>query len=378
MKIAYLSTFYPFRGGIAQFNALLTEALRKEGHEVKAFTFSRQYPKMLFPGKTQMVSENDNAVKVDAERILDTINPLSYGKTARAIRKFQPDILIMKYWMSYFGPSLGTVAKKLKKDCKVITILDNVIPHEKKFYDIPATKYFLKQNHAFISMSKSVDADLLNINPNAKSVFSPHPVYNHFGERISKEDACKNLNIDAKKKTVLFFGFIRKYKGLDQLINAFNLLDDSYQLLIAGESYSGFEDYQRLIDENKNSTNIHPHIRYIDDNEVPSFFSVADVLVLPYKSATQSGISGIALHFRLPQIVSNVGGLIEYVDHNQTGLIIEALTSEKLANGLKRYFEENLKIKFEKNINDISDKYSWKTLARTVVELGEELKAETK
>lgn len=369
MKIAYLSTFYPFRGGIAQFNALLTNALRAEGHDVKAFTFSRQYPKMLFPGKTQMVSKNDNAIKIDAERILDTVNPFNWGKTARVIRKFEPDMLVMKYWMSYFGPSLGTVAKKLKKDCKIITVLDNVIPHEKKFYDLPATRYFLKQNHAFICMSKSVEADLLSICPNAKSIFLPHPVYNHFGNRISKEEACKQLHIPSDKKTVLFFGFIRKYKGLDNLINAFNLLDDSYQLLIAGESYSSFDKYQALIDFNVNSKNIHLQIRYIDDNEVPTFFSAADVLVLPYKSATQSGISGIALHFRLPQIVSNVGGLIEYVDHEKTGLIIENLNPEKLAAGLKRYFNEGLKTKFEANIENISEKYSWKTFANTLVNL---------
>ncbi|PLW95474.1 MAG: glycosyl transferase [Marinilabiliales bacterium] len=377
MKIAYLSTFYPFRGGIAQFNALLTEALRAEGHEVKAFTFSRQYPKMLFPGKTQMVSENDDAIKIGAERILDTANPLNWGKTARTIRKFEPDLLIMKYWMSYFGPSLGSVAKRLKKDCKIITVLDNVIPHEKKFYDMPATRYFLKQNHAFISMSKSVEADLLSILPDVKSVFSPHPVYNHFGMRISKEEACRQLNIPSNKKTVLFFGFIRKYKGLDNLINSFSMLDDSYQLLIAGESYSDFDEYQRLIDGNSNE-NIHPHIRYIDDNEVPAFFSAAEVLVLPYKSATQSGISGIALHFRLPQIVSNVGGLVEYVEHEKTGLIIENLTPENLAEGLKRYFDNNLKEKFESNIEEISDKYSWETLARTIVELSESLETKTR
>ncbi len=369
MKIAYLSTFYPFRGGIAQFNALLTEALRTEGHEVKAFTFSRQYPKLLFPGKTQMVSENDDAIKIDAERILDTINPFNWAKTARTIRKYKPDLLVMKYWMSYFGPSLGTVAKKLKNDCKTITVLDNVIPHEKKFYDMPATRYFLKQNHAFISMSKAVEADLLSIMPNAKCVFSPHPVYNHFGFRINKEDACKQLNIPYDKKTVLFFGFIRKYKGLDKLINAFNLLDESYQLLIAGESYSDFSKYQNLINSNNNRKNIHPQIRYIADNEVPAFFSAADVLVLPYTSATQSGISGIAHHFRLPQIASNVGGLAEYIEHNQTGLIIENLTPEKLTENLTRYFNENLKAKFEANIDIISEKYSWKTLAKTIVNL---------
>lgn len=369
MKIAYLSTFYPFRGGIAQFNALLTEALRESGHEVMPYTFSRQYPNILFPGKTQLVSEDDQAMKIDSIKILDTINPFSYRKTIREIRKFNPDILLMKYWMSFFAPSLGKVAKKLKNECCVISVLDNVIPHEKKFFDIPLTKYFLKQNHAFISMSESVQKDLFKLRPNALSELTPHPVYNHFGNKIKKEEACKKLNIDPKKKTILFFGFIRKYKGLDNLINAFNLLDNSYQLLIAGESYTKFDEYQSLIDQNKNRGNIYPHIRYIDDKEVPTFFSAADVLILPYISATQSGISGIAIHFQLAQIVSNVGGLVEYVEHEKTGLILENTKAESLANSIVHYFNNNFKAIFEKNIEEQSDKYSWETLAQKLIAL---------
>ena len=369
MKIAYLSAFYPFRGGIAQFNALLTEALRKSGHEVMPYTFSRQYPNILFPGKTQFVSENDQAVEIDSIRILDTINPFSYRKTIYEIKKFNPDILLMKYWMSFFAPSLGKVAKKLKNDCCVISILDNVIPHEKKFFDIPLTKYFLKQNHAFISMSKSVQNDLYKLRPNALSELTPHPVYNHFGNKLNKKEACKKLNISQDKKTILFFGFIRKYKGLDLLIKAFNSLNSEYQLLIAGESYTKFDEYQSLIDQNKNKDNIYPFVRYIDDNEVPAFFSAADVLILPYKSATQSGISGIAIHFQLSQIVSNVGGLAEYVDHKKTGLILEQTNPKSIAKSITHFFNNNYKAIFEKNIKEQNDKYSWKTLAQKLITL---------
>src|ERR1051326_4881285 len=194
MRIAYLSTFYPFRGGIAQFNASLYRAFEKQ-HEIKAFTFTRQYPDFLFPGETQMVTEKDRADKILSERILDTLNPFTYSSAARKVKNFSPDILLMKYWMSYMAPSLGTVAKKVKKNSKVITILDNVIPHEKRFFDEAFTKYFLRQNYGFVVMSDAVKKDLLKLKPDAKYIFHPHPLYNHFGNKVDSSEAKRKLNI---------------------------------------------------------------------------------------------------------------------------------------------------------------------------------------
>jgi glycosyltransferase involved in cell wall biosynthesis len=269
MKIAYLSTFYPFRGGIAQFNANLHNELQKE-HEVIPFTFKRQYPDFLFPGKTQYITADDRAVPVDSIPVLDTANPLSYKTSARRIAETKPDVLLMKYWMTYFAPSLGTVANRLKKQgCKVITILDNVIPHERRFFDKPLTTWFLKQNSGFIAMSESVRDDLLALQPNARFMLKEHPLYNHFGEKVDKPFAIKQLKLDPEKKTLLFFGLIRDYKGLDLLIDAMSLLDDSCQLIIAGECYGDFTKYRQAIESSPARSRIKTLNRYIADDEVP-------------------------------------------------------------------------------------------------------------
>src|ERR1051326_768230 len=266
MKIAFLSTFFPFRGGIAQFNASLFRAFEKN-NQVKAFTFTRQYPDFLFPGETQMVTEKDNADKIPSERILDTMNPFTYFSAARKIRSFSPDILLMKYWMSYMAPSLGTVAKKIKKSSKVITILDNVIPHERRFFDDAFIKYFLKNNHGFVVMSDAVKNDLLKFIPGAKYIFHPHPLYDHFGKKGDAMEAKRKLNIPEGKKVILFFGFIRDYKGLDLLIDAISKLNNDYHLVICGEVYGSFDKYEGQIEELGLKNKISLYVRYISDEE---------------------------------------------------------------------------------------------------------------
>ncbi|MEG2848982.1 MAG: glycosyltransferase, partial [Bacteroidales bacterium] len=296
MRIAILSCFYPYRGGISQFNACLLGELSKQ-HTVKAYNFTRQYPNFLFPGKTQYVTEDDNAVPVESQALLDTANPFSYMATAKAIRNWDPDILIMRYWMSYFAPSLGYVARHMNKNCKIISILDNVIPHEQRFFDRPFTKYFLKPNNGYVVLCDAVKNDLLQFVPNANFINTPHPLYSHFGNKMSKNKAVEAIGIQKEKKNILFFGLIREYKGLDILLEAFATLDKSYQLIIAGEPYGSFEKYQKLIDSSPNKENIYVNTNYIKDSEVNKYFSAADVCVLPYRSATQSGISSISYHF---------------------------------------------------------------------------------
>ncbi len=378
MRIAYLSTFYPFRGGIAQFNANLYEELAKN-HQVKAFTFSRQYPSLLFPGKTQYVTERDKAKVVESTALLDTINPFTYFSTAKKIASLEPDVVVMKYWMSYLAPSLGMVARLLrKKGIKVITILDNVIPHERKFFDKPFSKWFLQQNSGCIAMSSSVLEDMLSLTPDKPYILQPHPLYDHFGAKMDKEKACERLGIKPDKKNLLFFGLIRDYKGLDLLIEAMKHLDDGYRLIIAGESYGSFDKYQEQIEniiaaDPSAAERIIIFNRYIDDNEVPAFFSASDICVLPYKSATQSGITAISLHFEIPVIATRTGGLAETVEEPGIGIIAEEISAEGIAKAIKSYFNHPDKSIFVDNIRKLKETMSWKSFAKAMINFCESL-----
>lgn len=372
MKIAFLSTFYPFRGGIAQFNALMYRTFEKN-HSVKAVTFKRQYPNFLFPGETQYVTKDDHADEIPSLELLDSINPLTYIRTSKAIKKYQPDILITKYWMTFFGPSLGYVCKSLKNRAKRISILDNVIPHEKRFFDGFCNNYFLKNNDGFIVMSDAVLKDLLTIIPEAKYLRVNHPVYNHFPAKIERNEAQKALKLDASKKTLLFFGFIREYKGLDLLIQAMNHLDENYQLIIAGEVYGSFEKYQQLIDSSNFKNNIHLFNKYIGDDEVTTYFSAADVCILPYKSATQSGITSIANHYDLPIIATNVGGLKETIHHLKTGIIVEQPEIEHISNAITDYFINEYQKEFSAEIKKEKAENSWENFCEKIIEFSKTL-----
>jgi glycosyltransferase involved in cell wall biosynthesis len=373
MKISYLSTFYPLRGGIAQFNAALYREFEKL-HEIEAITFKRQYPNMLFPGETQYVTENDTkADKIISFELLDSVNPFSWYSSARRIRDFDPDLLIMKFWMPFFGPSLGTVSGRMYNECKRIAILDNVIPHEKRFYDIPATKYFLKRTDGYIVMSEKVRDDLLSLKPDAKYRLVKHPLYDHFGEAVDKKEARAKLNLDQDKKTLLFFGFIRDYKGLDLLIDAFDKLDNNYQLVIAGEVYGSFDKYEELIQKNKNKERIHKHVKYIGDDEVPLYFSAADTCILPYKSATQSGITSISFHFELPMLATDVGGLKELIQHEKTGIIIPEASAGAISKGIEHFFNSDNTDKFKNNIRAEKAEMSWEYLAKQIIALSKDI-----
>lgn len=373
MRIAYLSTFYPFRGGIAQFNASLFREFEK-AHEAAAFTFTRQYPDLLFPGTTQYVTPSDRVDQIPAEQVLDTINPFSYFKTARAIQNFKPDLLVMKFWMPFFAPSLGTVAGRLRKrGARVISILDNLIPHEKRPGDLALICYFLRRNDGFIAMSKTVERDLKQFAPNARYVLKPHPIYDHFGSTISAAEARAKLGLPPDKRIVLFFGFIRDYKGLDTLIRAAAHLSDDYCVVIAGEMYGDFAKYEALIDEAQVRSRCKLFIRYIDDAEVPAFFSAAEVCVLPYKSATQSGIVQIAFNFNVPVIATDVGGLAEMIEEHATGLILRSQGPQALAELIKKYFEQSMREPFSRNIAQRRHSLSWAGFAEAIVTLHKSL-----
>ena len=367
MKIAILSCFYPYRGGISQFIACLYGELSRN-HDVKAFNFSRQYPEFLFPGKTQFVTEDDEAVPVESTSLLDTANPFTYIKTYRAIREWKPDVLIVRYWMSYFAPSLGYITRKMKKHCKVISILDNVIPHEQRFFDTPLTKYFLKGSTGCVTLCEAVSEDLLKMKPDATYTVIQHPLYSHFGQKKSREDAERKLGLKSGKKNILFFGLIRKYKGLDILLEAFEKLPDDYQLIIAGEPYGSFEPYQKIIDRLPGKDRIVKVLKYIKDSEVSDYFSAADLAVLPYRSATQSGISSVSYHFEVPMIVTDVGGLKETIGDRGTGLVSEHGTPEAIASEIERYFADpQIAEDCIRNIRSEKERLSWSGFADRLI-----------
>lgn len=373
MRIAILSCFYPFRGGISQFNASLFGELGK-GHIVKAFSFKRQYPEILFPGKTQYVTPDDEAVAVEAEALLDTAWPFSYISTLRTVKAWKPDILIMRYWMSWFAPSLGFIARHMPESCKVIGILDNVIPHEPHFFDRPLTKYFLSGCDGCVTLCSEVASDLLSIKPEAAYKVLYHPLYSHFGAKLSREDAEKELGIATGKKNILFFGLIRHYKGLDILIKAFDGLSDEYQLIIAGEPYGSFEEYRKLIEASVNKDRIQLFPQYIKDSEVKKYFSAADVTVLPYRSATQSGISSVSYHFEVPMIVTSVGGLKETIGDRGTGITAAEVTAECIRKEIENYFSRpSLREEMVENIRKEKLRLSWSRFCSELLDFAQSL-----
>ena len=332
-NIAFLSVFYPYRGGISQFNNELYQAL-KPLCEIKAYNFKRQYPSLLFPGKTQLVDTKDPNPGIDAPALLDSINPLSFFSTAKIIRQQKPNVVLTSYWMPFFAPSLGNTIHKIK--AKKISILHNVIPHEKRKSDDILNRYYLKKNDGFIVLSDTVKNQLLHYLPNANYLQTPHPVYNHFGEKLDKNLAKNQLGINPNRKVILFFGFIRKYKGLDILIEALANIQEPYSLLIAGESYDDFNEYQKLLDAfNIRDEKICSHVHYITDQDVKLYFSASDICALPYRSATQSGIAAVAKHFEVPMVVSPVGELPNEVHHLKTGFICEDISAAAFSKGIQ-------------------------------------------
>lgn len=372
MKIAFLSTFYPFRGGIAQFNGALFRALENE-HEIKAFNFTTQYPKLFFPGKTQLVAAaDDNADPIPTEQVLSSVSPISYRKTANSIIEFDPDVLIIGYWMPFMAPSLGYVAGKLRKKCKVIAVVHNAIPHERSSMDKVLGDYFFKRIDRCVALSESVKKDIITAYPELPVKVLRHPVYNHFGSKVERAEAIFQLDLDSNKNYLLFFGLIRAYKGLDILLEAMKDVSSSYDLIIAGEAYESFDKYQRIIDEHGLNTRVHVYNKYIPDHEVKYYFSAASYCVLPYKSATQSGIVAIAHHFNVPVIASNVGGLDEFITDGETGFLIKENTPEKLASIINKTTEDNLLSEFSKAINQKNASLTWEYFSKELIRFSKE------
>ncbi len=379
MKFVIIGTAYPLRGGIAHYVSLLYHSLVKRGHEVKVITFSRQYPKILFPGKTQEET-GDAGIPIDSIQIIDSINPLTWRKAGKLAAEFEPDGIMFKFWLPFFAPAYGMisrVAKKLLqkkgKKTKIIFIADNVIPHEKRPGDRAMTQYAFKAVDHFIVQSNAVERDLKIVKHDAQFTKLAHPVYENFGVRMNMSEARKRIGIADDAEALLFFGFIRKYKGLDIIIRALPELLKSYPkmtLVVAGESYSGEDDFRALIKElHIPSENIKLFTDYIPNSDVALYFSAVNVVVLPYRSATQSGIVQIAYNFDVPVIATDVGGLAEVVIDGVSGLIAHEATPEAIVTEVKKYFDESLEEQMRSGVREEKKKYSWETFVRGVEEI---------
>ena len=368
-KIIIVGPAHPLRGGIAAFNERMANELINEGHDVQIITFSLQYPGFLFPGKTQFSSEPaPKNIPITVE--VNSVNPLNWIKIGNKIKALKPDLLILRFWIPFMGPCLGTIGKIAKKNkhTEVIGFLDNVIPHEHRTGDKQLTNYFIKSCDRFIAMSKQVVDELRQFTSKSCKMI-PHPVYDHYGDTMTKSTACAHLQLNENQKYLLFFGFIRNYKGLDILLEAMadsRIKKAGIKLIVAGEFYGDASPYHQLIEKSGNSESIILHTDYIADDEVKYFFSAADLIVQPYKSATQSGISQLAYHFEKPMVVTNVGGLPEIVHHLKTGYVVE-VNHQAIADAIIDFFEKNNSLSFAPYLKEEKKKYSWESLAKGIL-----------
>jgi glycosyltransferase involved in cell wall biosynthesis len=369
MKITILSAAYPYRGGLSHFTYLLYKELIKE-HEVNVVTFKLQYPELLFPGKAQTEPEVEGEQRIPTERLINSINPFNWVTAGVKIKDSEPDILLINFWLPFFGPSFGTIARIVKsnKKTKIITIVHNVKPHEKRIGDHILTRYLFTCVDYFVLLSRKLEGDLKMIRIDARFKTLFHPVYSIFGDRVEKETAREYLKVKGEK-IILFFGFIREYKGLDNLLRAFAILKErtNIKLIVAGEYYSNEEHYTKLIDELNIRDDMFLFNSFIATTDVKYFFSAADVVILPYNHATQSGIVQIANNFLKPVIATDVGAMAEAVLNNKTGFLIPPKNPEILAETIEKFYNENKEEEFVNNIRRESERFSWENFVNGIL-----------
>ncbi len=370
-NILIIGPAHPLRGGLATFNQRLCKQFIDEGHQCAIVSFSLQYPSFLFPGTTQYSTEPPpDGIKIHT--LINSVNPINWIVTGTKIKKLSLDLIIVRYWLPFMGPALGTILRQVKKNkhTKVVCIADNIIPHEKRPGDFVFTKYFLISCDAFVTMSEKVLVDLRQFEKDKPAQLVHHPLYDNFGPIILKPAARQLLGIDANEKIILFFGFIRQYKGLDLLLNAMadaRIQKEKIKLLIAGEFYEDAQPYHELIKELHLEDSVILKTNFIPDSEVKNYLCAADCVVQPYKNATQSGVTPLAYHFEKPMIVTNVGGLPALVPHEKVGLVVEPNAAD-IANGIIRFYEMGEDY-FLPGLREEKMKYSWQHLTRSIVDL---------
>lgn len=362
MKIIIVGPAYPYRGGISAFGERLANEYRREGDEVEMYTFTLQYPSFLFPGKTQY-SDGPAPEGLCITRRINSVNPLNWICVGREIAKKRPDLLITNFWLPFMAPCQGTIERIVRRNghTRVVALLHNIIPHEHRPGDRMLSRYFVRSTHSFVAMSKAVLEDLGKFDKKKPRAFCPHPLYDHYGELIPKEQARQTLGLEQDGRYVLFFGFIRAYKGLDLLLEAMSdprIKEAGIKLIVAGEFYGDPKPYMEQIEHLgiKESTLL--FTEFIPDDKVNLYFRACDIVVQPYKSATQSGVAQIAFHFEKPMIVTNVGGLAEIVPDGKVGYVVEP-DPKQIADAIVRYFDKNREADFTQGVREEKKKYSW-------------------
>ncbi len=372
MKIIILGSAHPLRGGLASYNERLAREFIRQGHSVQIYTFSLQYPEFLFPGTSQYSdapAPDDLYIHVK----VNSINPFNWYKVGKEIAKLNADLMLVKFWLPFMGPCLGKISRIVKKNgkTKVISILDNIIPHEKRIGDFVLAKYFVNSVDGFIAMSESVLTDLNKFDSNKPKLFSPHPLFDNFGAAITKTEAYEKLGLAINEEYILFFGFIRDYKGLDLLLLAMadeRVRNLNMKLIVAGEFYTDSKPYADMIQQLGIRDKLILKTDFIPDNEVRNYFCAADMVVQPYKHATQSGVTQICYHFDRPMLVTNVGGLPEIVPNGKVGYVVEP-NPTAIADALVDFYSNHREFVMRDNIKIEKKKYAWSEMLKKIFEV---------
>jgi glycosyltransferase involved in cell wall biosynthesis len=372
MKVIILGSAHPLRGGLASYNERLAREFIRQGHSVQIYTFSLQYPEFLFPGTSQYTdapAPDDLYIHVK----VNSVNPLNWWKVGKEIAALNADLMIVKFWLPFMGPCLGTISRLVKKNrkTKVISIIDNIIPHEKRIGDFALAKYFVNSVDGFIAMSDSVLEDLKKFDTQKPKLFSPHPLFDNFGEAVNKAEAYEKLGLEINNEYLLFFGFIRDYKGLDLLLHAMadeRVRNLNVRLIVAGEFYTDAKPYWVLITQLNIADKLVLKTDFIPDNEVKYYFCAADMVVQPYKHATQSGVTQICYHFDRPMLVTNVGGLPEIVPHGKVGYVVEP-EPKAIADALVDFYKDHREFVMRDNIKQEKKKYAWSEMLNRIFEV---------
>ena len=373
-QVVFLSPAHPLRGGIASSTERLAQELLSHGYAVTIFSFSLQYPDLLFPGKTQYTSDPapDN---LTIEPVINSINPFSWIKVGRKLKALAPDLIIVRYWLPFMGPALGTILRiGSRKKTKVIAITDNVVPHEHRPGDHIFTKYFLNAVDGAVVMSRAVKADIRKFSATMPVAYIPHPIYDNYGPVVERAKAVEDLELNHQVNYLLFFGFIRAYKGLDLLLEAMahqKVRDLGVKLIVAGEFYDDPEIYQNIIETKELTNQVILRNNYISNQEVGAYFGAADLVVQPYKTATQSGISQLAFHFGKPMVVTRVGGLPEIVQHGKEGYVVD-VDPAAIAEAIVDFYRQKKQEEMTRAVKDGRSRFSWENMVKGIEQLIEE------
>ena len=376
MKVVILGSAHPFRGGLAAYNERLAREFIRQGHSVQIYTFSLQYPEFLFPGTSQyseQAAPDDLYIHVK----VNSVNPLNWFSVGKEIAKLNADLLIVKFWLPFMGPSLGTICRQVKKNgkTKIISIIDNIIPHEKRIGDWQLAKYFVNSVDGFIAMSDSVLEDLKKFDSKKPKAFSPHPLFDNFGEAVNKIQAYEHLGLEVNSDYLLFFGFIRDYKGLDLVLQAMadpRVKDLNFKLIVAGEFYTDAQPYWDMITNLGIADKLILKTDFIPDDEVRYYFCAADMVVQPYKHATQSGVTQICYHFDRPMLVTNVGGLPEIVPNGKVGYVVEP-NAQSIADAIVDFYGNHREFVYRDNIKVEKKKFAWSAMLDKIFEMATQI-----